>query len=106
MTCFYKCHVNNFVFLIHHVLQRDPLNNEYIRRFQFCSTTCLHNFKKDFTTEDENGYIYYNEVVYDKLNRCHIMMMEMVEEYKKKQRIQKLNEDNSLSPPAKMSRLN
>ncbi len=116
MACYYKCPVNNFVFLVRDVLQRDELNNEYTRSFLFCSTTCFNNFKKDLITEDENGYEYYNEVAFDKLNRCIVQMMEIVEQYKEKRRQIKMKENEKIraepsympdvEPVTKLARLN
>lgn len=92
MACYYKCPVDNFVFLVRKYLQRDPLNHEYTRTFLFCSTTCLHNFNKEFITEDENGYEYYNEVEYDKLDRCTLQMKDIVDKYKEERRHIKMKE--------------
>ncbi len=84
MACHYNCPVDNFVFLVHNVLQRDHIGMEYIRRFLFCSSTCKQNFKKDFTTVDENGYEYYNKVESCHYNYCPMMMMDDVDAYKQK----------------------
>ena len=115
MACYYKCPVNNFVFLVNKFLQRDELNNEYTRSFLFCSTTCVNNFKKDFITEDENGYEYYNEVEYDKCDRCIFQMMNIVDKYKEERRqikikeLAKINEASHMpevEPISKVARLN
>ncbi len=116
MACYYKCPVNNFVFLVREVLQRDELNNEYTRSFLFCCTTCFNNFKKDLITEDENGYEYYNEVAFDRFDRCIWQMMENVNKYKEKRRRIKINIQERINnepsympdvePISKASRLN
>jgi hypothetical protein len=116
MACYYKCPVNNFVFLVHQVLQRDSLNHEYIRKFSFCSTTCFNNFKKNLITEDEDGYEYYNEVKNNEFKYCIWQMMEIVNKYKEKRRqikmkVQELihNEPSympNVEPISKAARLN
>ena len=109
MPCFYKCIENNFVYLIHTVLQRSNLA-EHTRTFLFCSTECLDNFKREFITEDEDGCEYYNKVENDNHNDdrwCLFQMMEIVEKYKnkcKKAKMMKMQQidDNTVEPPAKM----
>ena len=89
MACFCKCPDNKLAYMSHYILHRDTYGFEYTKSYIFCNPECLEFFKKNYTTEDENGYEYYNEIIDNTREVCPVLMIEIVNEYKKQQRILK-----------------
>ncbi len=104
-TCHYNCTNTNYVFLVFKALHRNELNIEYIRTHLFCSSECLHRFKKECISEDENGCEYYNEISNSKYDFCYFQMKEKVDNYKKQRLLIKHSQVNG-EPPMKLARVN
>ncbi len=81
MSCHFNCDTKNYVYLVYSVLNRTILNQEFVGRYLFCSTTCMKRFEEE-CTYIENGYIYYNEHKEPPRGYCY-SMMEKVDEHKK-----------------------
>ncbi len=83
MACFFKCPDNRqSAYLAHTFLQRDTKGREYTRTCIFCNQECLAKFRELYTTEDENGINYVNEVMDDTQDRDPLLMHSHVREYK------------------------
>jgi hypothetical protein len=83
MACFRKCPNNNLALMCYTILQKDSLGCEYTKIYLFCSNECLEYFKQNYTTEDENGYEYFNEIVEMKYPICPTVIIDLVAEYKR-----------------------
>jgi hypothetical protein len=83
MSCHFKCDNKNYVYLVYNVLNRNILNKEFVGRYLFCSTECMKRFEEE-CTYIENGYIYYKEIKDYPRDYCYQLMMEKVEQHKKK----------------------
>jgi hypothetical protein len=86
MACFFKCPDNKqYAYLSHTFLQKDSLGYEYTKLCIFCNQECLEKFRELYTTEDENGNDYINEIKDDTRNTCPLLMIDLVRECKKLQ---------------------
>ncbi len=84
MACFRKCQDNNSIYICYTILHKDTFGCEYTKMYLFCSNECLEYFKKNYTTKDENNYEYFNEIIDNEHNKCPLLILNLVAEYKKK----------------------
>ncbi len=83
MACFRKCPDNNLAYISYDILQIDTNGCEYIKTYLFCSKECLDFFRANYTRQDENSYEYFNEIVDNTREVCPMLMIDIVNNYKK-----------------------
>jgi hypothetical protein len=90
ISCHFNCDNKNYVYLAYPILHRNILNQELLGHYLFCCTKCMKRFKEECTFI-ENGYIYCKEIKDIPHDYCNYLMMEKVEEHKKKIRLTQTN---------------